>query len=147
MSKRFDQDKPTLAEQYNFNQVGKDEMPELPAYNMKSMIDLDLAVQKRLSNGKGAIGKKMQEMEQNRETEIPEFYEDIVDVRRPAGDYVMGKLDQIVEELFEGRLKLEKHLSRGELLAYDRVLASYLNHDVLMQKLQNELQDDKNMLV
>lgn len=142
MPKRVLHDDPTLTDQYHQHAVDKDEAPELPAYNMSAMIDLDLAVQKRLTNGKAAISKSLQRAEKERETVIPDYFEDTVDVRRPADDYVLSKLDSIIEELFEGRLKLEKNLGRGELLAYDRVLSQYLTQDVLIAKLKRELQDD-----
>lgn len=146
MPKRVLHEDPSITTQFNHYAVGKDEAPELPAYNMGAMIDLDLAVQKRLTNGKAAISKSLQQAEKEHGTVIPEYFEDTVDVRRPADDYVVSKLDQIIEELFEGRLKLEKNLGRGELLAYDRVLSQYLTQDVLIAKLKRELQDDQNML-
>lgn len=74
MPKRVLHEDPTLATQYNHYAVGKDEAPELPAYNMGAMIDLDLAVQKRLSNGKAAISKGLQQAVNERGTVIPEFY-------------------------------------------------------------------------
>lgn len=76
---------------------------------------------------------------------IPEYY-DGYDVRMPADVYVMRKFDSILEEVFEGRLKVEKHLSRAELLAYDHVLARYLKKDILMQKLRREVYLDYNAL-
>ena len=64
----------------------------------------------------------------------------------PADVYVMRQFDRILEEVFEGRLKIEKHLSRAELLAYDRVLARYLKKDIVMQKLRREVYLDYNAL-
>lgn len=68
------------------------------------------------------------------------------DVRQPADVYVQGKLDDVLEELFDARRRLEKFLSRGELVAYDKVLARYLKHDVLYAKLKREIYKDYNEL-
>lgn len=77
--------------------------------------------------------------------EIPEYF-DLYDVRKPAGLYVRDKLQGILDELFESRRNLEKHLSRSELVAYDQVLAKYLQHDVLVTKLKREIYKDYNVL-
>jgi hypothetical protein len=37
----------------------------------------------------------------------------------PADLYVKTLLEKIIEQLFEARRKLEKYLSRQELIAYD----------------------------
>ena len=76
---------------------------------------------------------------------IPEFF-DHHDVRKPADLYVMDKLQESLDELFAARRNLEKHLSRGELVAYDKVLAKYLTHDTLLGKLKREIYKDYNEL-
>lgn len=77
--------------------------------------------------------------------DIPEYFDEH-DVRKPADVYVQGKLDDILEELFEARRRLEKFLSRGELVAYDKVMTRYLKHDVLYDKLKREIYKDYNEL-
>ena len=108
-------------------------------------MDLDLAVNKRLHNNKQGLSKDLREMPEEKDLLIPQFF-DIHDVRKPADLYVKDKLDHILDELFEARRSLEKHLSRGELLAYDKVLTKYLTHDVLLTKLKNEIYKDYNEL-
>jgi len=75
---------------------------------------------------------------------IPEYFE-INDVRKPASKYVEDKLREVLDELFNARRGLEKHLSRSELVAYDQVLAKYLTHDVLLPKLKREIYKEQNV--
>jgi hypothetical protein len=75
--------------------------------------------------------------------DIPEYL-DKMDVRKPANLYVMDKLHEILTSIFANRRNVEKTLSRGELLAYDHVIAKMLEPDTLMGKLKYEVQMDKN---
>ena len=76
---------------------------------------------------------------------IPDYF-DVFDVRKPADLYVKDKLQEILDELFSARRKLEKHLSRSELVAYDKVLSKYLTHETLLGKLKREIYKDYNEL-
>lgn len=76
---------------------------------------------------------------------IPDYFEEN-DVRKPADVYVQEKLWGIQCQLFEARRSLEKNLSRQELIAYDQVMAKYLEYDVLSEKLKREIYKDFNEL-
>ena len=79
-------------------------------------------------------------------TEIPEYF-GIFDVRKPPIQYVDDKLYQILHQIFEVRRKVEKTLSRNELLAYDRTLAKHLTKDTLLPRLRDACDTDKNDLL
>jgi hypothetical protein len=51
-----------------------------------------------------------------------------------------------LNQLFEARKSLEKHLSRSELIAYDKVMSKYLDYDVLSKKLKRDIYLDYNEL-
>ena len=63
-------------------------------------------------------------------TQIPEYFDEF-DARKPANIYVQDKLQGIIQEAFDVRRKLEKKMSRRELIAFDRVLVRYLRKDNL----------------
>jgi len=60
---------------------------------------------------------------------------------------VDDKLREILVECMSYREKLEKDMTRNELVAFDRTLARYLKHENLVAKLEYELQNDMNGLV
>jgi len=93
----------------------------MPAYHFPALMELDLAVNRQLHKGKGGLSKELREMDLD-SAEIPAHF-----------------------ELFEARSGLEKHLSRQELVAYDKVLAKYLKQDVLIPKLKRDIYRDYNM--
>jgi hypothetical protein len=124
--------------------VEKDEAPELIPYNFPALLELDIAVNKQLHDSKGGLSQELRDMG-DEQFLIPEYYE-THDVRKPADLYVKDKLQGILDELFASRRKLEKHLSRSELVAYDKVLAKYLTHDNLLGKLKREIYKDYNEL-
>lgn len=84
-------------------------------------------------------------MEIDDQLDVPEFF-DMFDVRRPAKQYVDDKLAEILKEVFEIRLKLEKTFSRNELLAYDRILIRHLTMENLIPKIKNAITTDLNTL-
>lgn len=51
-----------------------------------------------------------------------------------------------IKELFEIRSELEKTMTRRELISFDKVLAKYLQHDVLMLKLKASVDQDYSLL-
>jgi len=57
------------------------------------------------------------------------------DVRKNPVKYVEDKLGDLLEEIFEVRKKVEKTLTRNELLAYDRTLAGHLTKESLLPRL------------
>jgi len=68
---------------------------------------------------------------------IPEYIVESLDPRTPPELYIDNKLKTILEEVFEIRGKLEKTLSRNELLAYDKVLIKHLTHENIMPRLKS----------
>lgn len=134
----------TLAYQYAVDAVTKEDHPRLQQYKFTELMHIDMALNRHLHDNKSALSVALKKIPDER-VMIPEYY-DGFDVRMPADVYVMRKFDSILEEVFEGRLKVEKHLSRAELLAYDHVLARYLKKEILMQKLRREVYLDYNAL-
>lgn len=55
-----------------------------------------------------------------------------MDVRLKPEKYVADKLQEVVNEAFETRRKLERNMNRRELLALDKVLAKYLEPETLL---------------
>jgi len=78
-------------------------------------------------------------------SEIPDYFS-IFDLRKPINTYVEDKLDSLLQEVFEVRRRVEKTLSRNELLAYDRVLAAHLTKDALLPRLREACEADRNHL-
>jgi len=132
-----DERKKTLGEAYMRQTWNKSDQAELLPYNLPALMELDIAVNKQLNGGLSGISNELREFN-NVPTEIPEYF-DLMDVRKPADKYVKETLRSIMDELFEARRNLEKHLSRRELLAYDQVLSKFLKPDVLMAKLKRRI--------
>lgn len=103
-----------------------------------------MALNRHLHNKKGFLSAELRSLD-NEELEIPEYF-DFNDVRKPVDIYVKDALRNIMEELFEGRAKVEKFMSRNELIAYDEVLMDYLKHRNLVPKLRREIYKDFNIL-
>ncbi len=69
------------------------------------------------------------------------------DSRKSPNQYVDDKLAEILQQVFNARRRVEKTLSRNELLAYDRVLASHLTKEVLLPRLRQTCEQDANLLL
>ena len=80
-------------------------------------MDLDIAINRHMHRNLGCLSPELKELA-NESVEIPDYYE-VNDVRKPVDNYVKDVLKSIIEELFNARSELEKHMSRRELLAYD----------------------------
>lgn len=98
------------------------------------MMELDIATAQALQNNKNGLSVRLREDTVLGEDKIPEYF-DLFDPRKPAKKWVEDKLNNILEEMFEVRRRVEKTLSRNELIAYDKVLIKYLEKDVLIPKL------------
>jgi len=48
----------------------------------------------------------------------------------------------VIEEAFETRKKLERNMSRRELVAFDKVLAKYLEPENLLKRLDAAIEED-----
>lgn len=134
----------SLGEQYLRSTYDKLDRPELLPYNLPALMDLDLAVNRRLNDNKAGLSGEMRELVEM-DVDIPDYF-DINDPRKPASKYVRDVLEGIVDELFSARKGVEKHLSRRELTAYDQVLAKYLKMDQLLPKLKREINMHYNAL-
>ena len=69
------------------------------------------------------------------------------DVRKPADLYVDDILDSILRDVFRHRARVEQTMTRGELIAYDHVIAKMLDPQVLMDKLKYEIQRDRDQIM
>ena len=74
-------------------------------------------------------------------TQIPDHF-DSFDVRKPAKDRVEDTLTAILNECFLYRQKLEKNMTRRELIAFDKTLSHYLRPENLMTRLRREVNSD-----
>lgn len=100
----------TLGFQYHAESVDKDDLPRLQHYKFTDLMHLDMTLNNHLHNKKSALSVDAKEIPDELVT-IPTYY-DFWDVRMPADIYVQNKFDEVLGEVFEGRRKLEKHLSR-----------------------------------
>ena len=69
-----------------------------------------------------------------------------MDVRNPPENYVTKKLQDVVKESFETRQKLEKNMSRRELVAFDKVLSKFLQPENLLRRLEASIQEDYSLV-
>ena len=72
---------------------------------------------------------------------MPEYF-DILDVRKKPEKYVDDRLNEVIQEAFDYRLKVEKNMSRRELLAFDKVLSKYLEPKTLLKRLERSIESD-----
>ena len=70
----------------------------------------------------------------------------MMDVRKAPEKYVADKLQLVVNEAFEVRRKLERNMSRRELVAFDKVLAKYLEPENLIARLEATIEDDYSLI-
>ena len=124
----------------------------MPATTFRTMMDLDTVTSRGLQNGKNGLGEGMRRIsidETDHEdywmTQIPEYFDDD-DVKKPSEVYVKDKLSGIIQEAFDVRRKLEKSMSRRELVAFDRVLMRYLKKDNLEPRLRDAIKEDYNRI-
>ncbi len=108
-------------------------------------MELDIITQQALTNKKAGLAQKLREDIPEEYRKIPDYFL-LYDIRRPAHQYVDDKLTEIIQEIFEVRQRVEKNLSRNELLAYDKVLINYLEKDLLFGKLKSTIDNDFNVL-
>jgi len=76
---------------------------------------------------------------------VPEFFE-VMDVRKKPKQYVEEKVQEIVNEAFEVRRKLERKMSRRELIAFDKVLSKYLEPDNVLNRVEASIATDYSMI-
>lgn len=112
--------------------IGKNAEPRLRADTFRELIQLDVMSQRALQQNKNGLSTNLRALSIT-ETEHPDFfttqipaYFEVFDVRKPADRYVKDKLMCVIRECFTVRSKLEKRMTRAELMAFDKVLARYL---------------------
>jgi hypothetical protein len=110
-------------------------------------MELDIATAQALQGGKNGLGEELKQFDDFPEEalEIPEYF-NMFDPRKPVKKYVDDKLELLLKDIFDSRRKVEKTLTRNELLAYDRVLAQHLTKDILLPRLKQACEGDANLL-
>ena len=78
-------------------------------------------------------------------TQVPEYF-DTMDVRKPADLYVNDKLQDVVDEAFEFRRRMERTMTRRELVAFDKVLAKYMQPENLLKRLEAAIEQDYSLV-
>ena len=114
----------------------------------KNIFDLDVLTHQAIQDGKSGLSDRLRQLSitdtENPEhwtTQIPEHF-DVMDVRLKPEKYIQNKLQQVVDEAFLARRKLERNMSRRELLAFDKVLAKYLEPQTLLRRLEAAVEED-----
>lgn len=122
----------------------------IEATSLRDFIAIDKEVSRVIQNGKNGLSDHLRivaidetDKEEWNYTQIPEYF-DSFDAKKPSDVYVKDKLSRIIKEAFDTRRKLEKNMSRRELVAFDRVLARYLEKDNLESMLVNAIKKDYN---
>ena len=110
----------------------KDDRVEILPESAKSIMDLDIVTSQAIQSNKNGLSESLRQLSIDEkdhkdwdQTQIPQYF-DGFDAKKPSDVYVKDKLYQIVDEAFQVRRKLEKNMSRRELLAFDKVLMRYL---------------------
>lgn len=108
-------------------------------------MELDTVVSRAMQKGKNGLSDRLRNAPVGEEAEVlrnvPEYFE-LFDVRKPADKYVEDKLEELVQAKFDQRRKLEKGMSRRELLAFDEMLSRHLEKATLLPELQKAIQSD-----
>ena len=126
----------------------KDDRIEILPEAAKSIMDLDIATSRAIQNKKNGLSESLRQLsideKDNKnweQTQIPKYF-DGFDAKKPTDVYVKDKLYEIVDDAFQVRRKLEKNMSRRELLAFDKVLMRYLQSSNLQPMLEWSITKD-----
>jgi hypothetical protein len=139
---------PNLAFAHLLQTIEKETDPTIMPQDFTALMDLDIATQRALQDGKNGMNEALRiNFDEHQEAVvIPEHF-NMFDVRKPAQKYVEDKLGDLLDQVFDVRRKVEKTLTRNELLAYDRTLAGHLTKDTLLPRLKESVMNDKNNLL
>jgi len=128
--------------------VDKDESAVILPRQAKSIFELDVLTHQAIQKGKSGLSEGLRALSikdtdhpDHYKTQVPESF-DWMDVRLKPEKYVNNKLQEVVDEAFETRRKLERNMNRRELLALDKVLAKYLEPETLLKRLEVAIDDD-----
>lgn len=118
----------------------------------KTIFDLDILTHQAIQKSKTGLSDELRQISitdtddpEHWTTQVPEYF-DLMDVRKPPSKYVQDKFQQVVNEAFITRRSLEKNMSRRELVAFDKVLAKYLQPENLLKRLEQTIEDDYSFL-
>ena len=113
-------------------QQDMDKSDTAEVHDGRKILELDLMTHNAIEKGKSGLSDDLRELSiadtEHRNywtTQVPEYF-DHFDVRKPAKKVIQDALQVIVSEAFETRRKLERNMSRRELVAFDKVLSKYL---------------------
>jgi hypothetical protein len=115
------------------------------ASSFTEMMELDITTAKALQKHKNGLSTELRALDVKNPMKVPDYIVEIVDPRAPVDQYVDNKLKTILEEVFDIRGRLEKTLTRNELLAYDKVLIKHLTHENIMPRIRSMIKKDFNM--
>ena len=118
----------------------------------KKILDLDLLTHNAIEKGKSGLSDELRQIsiadtehDDYWTTQVPEYFEDC-DVRKPPKKVVEGILEGIVVEAFETRKKMEKNMSRRELVAFDKVLSKYLQPENILAKVEASIAEKYRLI-
>jgi len=77
----------TLGNLYMKQQMDKEELPELPAWNTAALMELDIAVNTRLHDGKAGLSQALRDIGDDEALDIPAYF-DTGDARKSPELYV-----------------------------------------------------------
>lgn len=115
---------------------GKETSYHLEPTNFRRLMNLDIAASTAMQDDRNGMADQLRAVRHGDVenpmyealTQVPEYY-DLMDVRKPADDYVSDKLMVLINELFSIRGELEKNMNRRELASFDKVFAKYLQKE------------------
>jgi hypothetical protein len=101
-------------------------------HDYRALSDLDNATARAIQKNKNGLSESMKKYNIRDKdcpnyhlTQVPDYF-DSFDVRKPAKERVEDTLSAILDECFSYRQKLEKDMTRRELIAFDKTLSHYL---------------------
>lgn len=130
----------------------KDDTPYIKAEAAKKIYDLDVLTHQAVQKGKSGLSDRLRQLSisdtehpDHFSTQVPQYF-DSMDVRKPPQTLVDEKLQAVVNEAFEVRRKLERNMSRRELLAFDKVLSKYMQPENLLKRLDSAIQEEYSLI-
>ena len=129
--------------------LGQPNEPFIQPTNMRDLMQLDVATARFMQNNKNGLRTDLRHHVSLADrdhpdwkfTQVPAYY-DTMDVRKPPEQYLNDKFRAVVQECFSLRQDLERTMTRNELMAFDTVLARYLQRRELMARLKEAVQAD-----
>lgn len=141
-------DEKTIDMQKLRQDIGKSDQAIIHSHDYRALSDLDNATARAIHKNKNGLSEDLKKYNikdtdcpNHYLTQIPDYF-DSYDVRKPAKDRVDDTLTAILEECFAYRKKLERNMTRRELIAFDKTLSHYLRPENLMTRLRREVNSD-----